>query len=237
VVDKAVASADSQVGRNFAKLPDMIQLNADESRVLGVLIEKAMTTPEQYPLSLNAVVNGANQKSNRDPVVSMSEDQAYQALEGLRAKGLVVRVDIPGNRVPKFKHGAGDVLHARPGEVAILAELLLRGPQTLGELRGRAGRMSPMESLESTRELLRALMERQEPLVKEVPAAPGTRADKFTQLLCPDPRAIQSELPGEPKAASAGLAERVQRIEAELAELKSQVRQLSEAAGQPISSD
>ena len=97
-----------------AKILAMIQLTASEARVLGVLIEKAMTTPEQYPLSQNGVVNGANQKSNRDPVLSMDDHQAFDALEGLRGKGLLVRVTQAGSRVDKFRHNAGDVLHARP---------------------------------------------------------------------------------------------------------------------------
>src|SRR5256885_1232291 len=118
----------------------MVELTPDEARVLGVLIEKAQTTPEQYPLSLNAIVNGANQKNNRDPVTAMTDDQAFDAVEGLRGKGLVVRIDQPGGRVHKYRHNAIDALHVRTGEAAILAELLLRGPQTLGELRGRAAR-------------------------------------------------------------------------------------------------
>jgi uncharacterized protein YceH (UPF0502 family) len=219
----------------MGKLGGMIELNPDESRVLGVLIEKALTTPDQYPLSLNAVTNGANQKNNRDPVIAMSEDQAHDALEGLRGKGLVVRVDTPGNRVPKFKHSAGETLHARIGELAILAELLLRGPQTLGELRGRAARMHPMESLESARELLRALMERDEPLARELPPAPGTRAEKYTQLLCPDahPNAAIVASAGE-AAPSGSLANRVATLETELESLKSQVHKLCEALGQPV---
>src|ERR1700733_9998805 len=120
----------------------MVQLTPDEARVLGVLIEKATTTPEQYPLSQN----GANQKNNRDPVISMDDNRAFDALEGLRAKGLLVRVNQAGSRVDKFRHSASDVLHARPAELAILAELMLRGPQTLGELRTRASRMQAFES-------------------------------------------------------------------------------------------
>src|SRR6266550_4669861 len=107
---------------------DMIQLTPDESRVLGVLIEKATTTPEQYPLSINALTNGSNQKNNRDPVLGLSEDQVFDAVERLREKQLVVRVDTVGSRVHKYKHQAGDVLRCRAGELAVLAELLLRGP-------------------------------------------------------------------------------------------------------------
>src|SRR3954453_18830865 len=147
----------------------MLELNPDESRVLGVLIEKNKTTPEQYPLSLNAIVNGANQKNNRDPVTAMTDNQAFEALESLRAKGLVVRMEGPGMRVNKYKHNAPEVLRVPTGQLAILAELLLRGPQTLGELRGRASRMHPLETIDVVKELLRALQERSEPLIKELP--------------------------------------------------------------------
>src|SRR5882724_4697430 len=102
----------------------MLHLTPDEARVLGVLIEKALTTPDQYPLSLNAVVNGANQKNNRDPVMQMDEARAFEALEGLRGKGLIIRSDTVGSRVNKYKHSAGEALHARTAEIAILAELL-----------------------------------------------------------------------------------------------------------------
>src|SRR5688572_29257254 len=106
----------------------MIELTPDEARVLGVLIEKSATTPEQYPLSLNALTAGCNQKNNRDPVLTLSDDQVFDALESLRAKGLVIRIEAgAGSRVQRFRHNAGDALHARAGELAILAELLLRG--------------------------------------------------------------------------------------------------------------
>src|SRR5688572_18254951 len=130
-------------------LPGMRELTPDESRVLGVLVEKAFTTPEQYPLSLNAVVSGANQRNNRDPVLAMTDDEAFEALEGLRGKGLVVRIEAgAGSRVHRFRHNATEALRVRAGELAVLGELLLRGPQTQGELRGRASRMTPMESLD-----------------------------------------------------------------------------------------
>jgi len=108
----------------------MLQLNPDEARLLGVLIEKATTTPDQYPLSINALTNGANQKNNREPVLSLSEDQVFDAVQQLREKQLVVQMDQAGSRVHKYKHTAGEILHCRGGELAILAELLLRGPQT-----------------------------------------------------------------------------------------------------------
>src|SRR6185369_4188426 len=203
----------------------MIELTNSEARVLGVLIEKGFTTPNQYPLSLNAIATGASQLSNRDPVMQMDEDQAFDAVEGLRTKQLAVRVDQVGSRVHKYKHIGVETLHCRQAEVAILAELLLRGPQTLGELRSRASRMQPFESLERVTEMLRALMERSDPLVKQLPPAPGSRAERYEQLLCPDVRPVES-IPVIPegsagKVASSSLESRVAQLESEVNALKS----------------
>ena len=216
----------------------MIQLTPDESRVLGVLIEKALTTPEQYPLSLNAVVNGSNQKNNRDPVLSMQEGDAFEALEGLRAKGLVIRSDMAGSRVNKYRQQAAEALHVRTAELVILAELLLRGPQTLGELRGRASRMHPLESLDVVKNMLRAMTEREEPLVRELPPAPGSRAERYVQLLCPDLHPLDvvgDEAAPEratPAPAGPSLAQRVERLEAEVESLRSALRRLAESVGE-----
>ena len=214
----------------------MIELTPDESRVLGVLIEKATTTPEQYPLSLNAMVNGANQKSNRDPVLVMTEDQVYVAAEGLRGKGLAVRVDTAGSRVHKYRHQAAEMLKARGGELAILAELLLRGPQTLGELRGRASRMSPIESIEAVKGLLNALNERPEPLAKEIPPSPGSRAERYVQLLCADLHVIDNSVvtptPSIEASADPTLVDRVTKLEVEVQTLREGLLRLSKALGE-----
>jgi len=212
----------------------MIQLTADEARVLGVLVEKALTTPEQYPLSLNALVNGANQKNNRDPATDLDENGVFAAVELLRGKGLVVRVDQVGARVSKYRHVAGEVLHVRAAELAILAELLLRGPQTLGELRGRASRMHPLESTEQVKGMLDALMSRQEPLVRQIPPMPGTRAERYVQLLCPDLHPLNS--PAAVSAAPApenDLVERISRLEEQVAALRSAVTNLARSLGEP----
>jgi uncharacterized protein YceH (UPF0502 family) len=164
----------------------MEPLTPDECRVLGVLIEKQMTTPDQYPLTLNAIVAGSNQKNNRSPVLEMSDDAAEAAADGLRAKGLVVRVEQSGARVVKFRHAAAEKLDCRPAELALLAELLLRGPQTVGELRGRASRMQAFESLPAAEGFLRSLMERPVPLVRRLPPVPGSRAERYADLLSPD---------------------------------------------------
>jgi len=236
----------------------MVELTPDESRVLGVLIEKALTTPEQYPLSLNAVVNGANQKNNRDPVLTMEEGDAFEALEGLRAKGLVIRSDMAGSRVNKYRQQAAEVLHVRTAELVILAELLLRGPQTLGELRGRASRMHPLESLDVVKSMLRAMQERDEPLVRELPPAPGSRAERYAQLLCPTlhpldapPSSAPSERVAAERAASerpsalaasvassivrssdTSLVDRVAALESEVRTLRDALRRLAQSVGE-----
>jgi hypothetical protein len=216
----------------------MIQLTPDESRVLGVLIEKAFTTPDQYPLTLNAVVNGSNQKNNRDPVTMLDETRAFDALEGLRGKGLVVRADMAGSRVNKFKHQTGDSFHVRPAEVALLAELLLRGPQTLGELRGRASRMQPFESIEAVKNMLGALMSREDPMVKELPPTPGSRAERYTQLLCPELHPMEpanASLSTSPTAAThpPDISSRVHALEIEMAQLRSALQHLAGSIGEP----
>ena len=134
-------------------------LNLPERRVLGVLVEKAKTTPDAYPMSLNALVTGCNQKSNRDPVMNLSEDDVEEALRSAQQKGFAIRVTGSG-RVERWKHNLYDALHVGKVELAVIAELLLRGPQTEGELRGRAARMEPIEDLDALRAVLKPLAER-----------------------------------------------------------------------------
>lgn len=217
----------------------MIELSADEARVLGVLIEKAFTTPEQYPLTLNAVVNGSNQKNNRDLVTSMSDDAAFEALEGLKAKGLAVQVDQMGARVPKYKHRASEALHVGAAFLAVLAELMLRGPQTLGEIRGRATRMVPIESLEKAAELLRTLAEREEPYVRQLPPSPGSRAERYMQLLSPDLHPIDVPMTettpasmATPLAATIPMTDRITALEAEVRTLRAALSKLAAAVGE-----
>lgn len=222
----------------------MDPLTADECRVLGVLIEKQMTTPDQYPLTLNAVAAGASQKSNRAPVIELDDDRADAAAEGLRAKGLAARVEQAGARVAKYRHLAAEKLDCRPAELALLAELLLRGPQTLGELRGRASRMQAFESLPAAEGFVRSLMDRPEPLVQKLPPSPGSRAERYEQLLGEElegggDAADHDDAP-EPVAATSGavvpqevetLTARVTALEAETAALRAAVRRLAADAG------
>lgn len=160
-----------------------LELDFAERRVLGVLVEKGYTTPEQYPLSLNGIVVGSNQKSCRDPVCSLDENSVLNALESLRMKGLVILVRVEGSRVDRWKHKLGEALSLQPKEISILAELLLRGAQTDGELRARASRMLPMESVEEVEGLLEKLVSRAEPLVRRASPREKKRGAKFDHAL------------------------------------------------------
>ena len=162
-----------------------LELDFTERRVLGVLIEKGYTTPEQYPLSLNAIVSGSNQKNCRDPISSFDENSVLDALESLRRKGLAILVRMEGSRVDRWKHKAGDALSLEPKEISILAELLLRGAQTDGELRQRAGRMVPADGLEEVVGLLDKLMSRPDPLVRRATSPDRKRGAKFDHTLYP----------------------------------------------------
>ena len=142
-----------------AAAPSWPVLSVPERRVLGVLAEKGKTTPDAYPMSLNSLVTGCNQKSNRDPVLNLSEDDIDEALRSAQQKGLAIRVTGSG-RVERWKHNLYDALHVGKVELAVIAELLLRGPQTEGELRGRAARMEPIEDLDALRTVLKPLAER-----------------------------------------------------------------------------
>lgn len=210
----------------------MIQLTADECRVLGVLVEKELTTPDQYPLTLNGVMNGANQKNNRFPVMEMDEDRARDAVEGLQAKGLLVRVDQVGSRVSKYRQEMPQKLGISRYEVVILAELMLRGPQTLGELRGRASRMHHLDSLEVVKEMLTKMMAREEPLVRELPPSPGSRAERYAQLLSPEAHDLEAAAVEETGGGRATLAERVEKLEGEVAAMREVIRRMAVALGE-----
>lgn len=213
----------------------MISLTPDELRVLGVLIEKELTTPEQYPLTANAVLNGCNQKNNRDPVVSFDDDRVHDALEGLRSKGLVIQTFLANSRVPKYKHEAGQKLPVNRYELVILAELMLRGPQTIGELRGRASRMHPLNSLEVVKEMLDQLKARPEPLVRELPPAPGSRAERYMQLLCPEahPTDAPAAATSSSQPSNRSMLQRIDELERQVMILRDAVRKLATALGEP----
>lgn len=219
----------------------MIQLTPDECRVLGVLIEKAQTTPNQYPLTLNAVSDGSRQKNNRNPVMEFDQDRALDAVNGLRSKGLIVQTESAGSRTPKYRHEVTAKLGVSMRELVILAEMLLRGPQTSGELRGRASRMHSLETLEVVSSTLEQMMAREEPLVGRLPPVPGSRAERYAQLLCPDAHplhetasGVEGVAPALTPAAAPSLAERVARLETQVGALQQQLRRLADALGEPL---
>lgn len=158
-------------------------LDPFEARILGVLVEKQLTTPDLYPLTLHAVTLGANQKSNRDPFMDLLEGDAYAALQKLIRRGLAGSVHPVGARVEKFRHNADALLKVDTPQLAVLAELLMRGPQQPGELRTRVSRMSPIESLAALSDTLKPLIE--QGLVVRIEPGPGTRSERFGQTLSP----------------------------------------------------
>ncbi len=165
-------------------------LDPFEARVLGVLIEKQLTTPDLYPLTLHAVTIGANQKSNRDPFMELLEGDAYAALQKLIRRGLAGSVHPVGARVEKFRHNAEALLKVGTPQVAVVAELLMRGPQQPGELRTRASRMTPIDSLPALTEVLKPLIE-QGHVIRVEPNA-GSRAERFAQTISPASHAIDA---------------------------------------------
>jgi uncharacterized protein len=158
-------------------------LTETEARVLGALIEKDITTPEYYPLSLNALVNACNQKSNREPVMQLDENTVRDALDGLQQNRLAGPAGGADSRVAKYEHRTQEVFNFTRAETAVLSVLLLRGPQTPGELRGRTERMHHFETLDDVQSALQKLVQRQPPLAKVLPRQPGTKESRYVHLL------------------------------------------------------
>ena len=196
-----------------------------ETRVLGALVEKQVTTPEYYPLTLNALTLACNQKNNRHPVTAYTENQVSQALDTLREKNLAYVFYGSTSRVPKYKHVMPEVMHLNPAETALMCVLLLRGAQTLGELRGNASRLHEFSSLEEVDDTLNALISRDsEPLVVRLPRQPGQKEGRFAHLLSGeiDVDALPVETPAPRRG---GLEQRVDALAAEVEKLKEQFEQ------------
>ncbi len=222
-----------------------IELEPLEARVIGCMIEKQITTPDQYPLSLNALVNACNQKSNRDPVMSVDEPTVQRTIDALSRKHLVLERSGFGSRVSKYQHLFCNTeygsLKLSAQELAIVCELLLRGPQTPGELRSRAGRMATFTDVSEVEAALQALLERESgPLVARLPREPGRRESRYMHLFGgePPPRVPEEEgaaarealSPPREALAPAGeggsLAERVARLEDEVRQLRAELDEL-----------
>ncbi|MGO9863781.1 MAG: YceH family protein [Terriglobales bacterium] len=201
-----------------------IKLTETEARVLGSLVEKDITTPEYYPLSLNALVNACNQKTNRDPVMQLDEDAVRDALDGLQQQRLAGSARGADSRVTKYEQRLQEVFNFTRAETAVLCVLLLRGPQTPGELRGRAERMHRFETLEDVQSALQKLMQREPALAKVLPRQPGMKESRYAHLLAGD--VVEMEALAQTGAAAErnpSDAERIARLEEEVAELRREV--------------
>ena len=204
-----------------------IVLNEVECRVLGSLVEKEITTPEYYPLSLNALVNACNQKSNRDPETNLDEAAVRQALHSLDGQSLVRSVSAADSRVTKYEHRLQEAFNFYRHEIAILCVLLLRGPQTPGELRTRAERMHHFEDLNAVQSSLQHLMKREPPLVKILPRQPGTKEARYAHLLSGDVEVRETKHAAEPQVSTASLdGDQIARLEEEVASLRKDIAEL-----------
>ena len=206
-----------------------ILLNSVEGRVLGALIEKESTTPDYYPLSLNALVNACNQKNNRDPVMTLDENAVRDALAGLQEQRLAGPTSSADSRVTKYEHRLQEVFNFTRGEIAILCVLLLRGPQTPGELRGRTERMHRFEDLDQVRFSLQKLMQREPPLATILARQPGTKEARYSHLLAGEPEkatpAAGIEPPTGEEAAARG---DLRKLESDVAELQKDIADLKQ---------
>jgi uncharacterized protein len=202
-------------------------LNRMEVRVLGCLIEKELATPEYYPLSLNALTNACNQKSNRNPIMTMTEAEVSAVLESLRTRQLAL-VSAEGGRVAKYRHALMERLRLDPAELALLAELLLRGPQTAGELRSRGERMHPFADLAAVEEALQELAERTPPLVALLPRMAGHKEQRYTHMFGGRAETVDVVLEQQEDAGNSIVAEndRIANLEREVSSLRAEVSEL-----------
>lgn len=204
-------------------------LNDIEARVLGSLVEKQVTTPEYYPLTLNALTLACNQKNNRNPVTAYSEDQVAQAVESLREKNLVYVFYGSTSRVPKYKHVMPEVMHLNPAELAVLCVMMLRGPQTPGELRGHGGRLYEFSTLEDVEQTLNQLISREpDPLVVRLSRQAGQKEVRFMHLLSGEVavEALPNSEPAQASAPRRGSNEQVSRLEQRVEDLETIVADL-----------
>jgi hypothetical protein len=219
-----------------------LKLNEVEVRVLGSLIEKDITTPDYYPLSLNALVNACNQKNNREPVMALDENSVREALSSLQEKRLAGPAGGADSRVTKYEHRLQEVFNFDRREIALLCVLLLRGAQTPGELRGRAERMYRFETLDDVQSGLQRLMDRQPPLVRVLSRQPGTKESRYTHLFSGEYLPPTATAPIHPSSDTRQSdtdrddGQRLAGLEAAVASLKSEVEELkrlfSDFAGQ-----
>jgi uncharacterized protein YceH (UPF0502 family) len=204
--------------------------NDIEVRVLGALVEKQVTTPEYYPLTLNSLTLACNQKNNRNPVTNYSENEVAQALETLREKNLTYVYHGSTSRVPKYKHVMPEVMHLSPPETALMCVLMLRGPQTVGEMRGNATRLHEFSGLEEVEETLNSLISREpESLVVRLPRQPGQKEARVAHLLSgPPSEDIMLEATAPRATARQNDRERIESLEQNLTALTEEVQTLKQ---------
>lgn len=213
-------------------------LSEEEVRVLGALIEKQMTTPEYYPMSINALTNACNQKSNRHPVVNYEESTVLETVDSLRRKGLVIVVTGGGSRVRKYEHKTKEILFLNQKEQAALCVLMLRGPQTVGEIRTRSDRMATFQDLAEVEETMRDLAAAErtpQPLAMMLPRFPGQKENRYIHLLSgePDVEKLSAEEAFAPPAGSrSGNETRIVELEAKVENLTRELEALKEQFGQ-----
>jgi uncharacterized protein YceH (UPF0502 family) len=196
-------------------------LNAEEIRVLGSLMEKSKTTPDYYPMTINSLTTACNQKTSRKPVVQYDDDTVAQALNTLKKRGLISTATGGSIRSIKYKHNFAIVFPVLPSEVAIICLLMLRGPQTPGELNTNSGRLHEFESLEEVQEVLERLSSEEMPFLVQLPRRPGQKEVRYAHLLAGEPEITDDEDEEEtPVRGSSGLEARVVKLETELAELR-----------------
>jgi uncharacterized protein YceH (UPF0502 family) len=203
-----------------------LQLTQTEVRALGALIEKDITTPDHYPLSLNALVNACNQKNNRDPIMTLDEDSVRHVLGSLQEKRLAGPAGGADSRVTKYEHRLQEVFNFDRREIAIICVLLLRGPQTPGELRGRSERMYRFETLDDVQSTIQRLSDRTPPLMRVLPRQPGTKESRYVHLFSEDTWPTETHTPhniSEPRATSDS---RISILEAEVSSLRNEVAEL-----------
>ena len=196
------------------------KLTETEARIVGALVEKQLTTPEYYPLTLNALVQACNQKTNREPVTNYDEKTVLSALDDLRDKNIVYVFYGSTSRVPKYKHILPDVYELEPSETAVMCVLMLRGPQTIGEIKERTGRLYNFRDLTDVNETLDSLMKREEPLITRLERAPGQSAERYAHLLSGE---VTSYTPVERVSRGAANDERVEKLEQELENLRNEM--------------
>jgi len=211
-----------------------LHLSETEARVLGALIEKDVTTPDYYPLSLNALVNACNQKNNRDPVMGLAEDAVRDALSSLQEKRMAGPAGGADSRVTKYEHRLQEVFNFDRREIAVVCVLLLRGPQTPGELRGRTERMYRFETLDDVQSALQKLTDRQPSLVVVLPRQPGTKESRYMHLFSGDVSAefVAAASAASPRSSADPIEFRIASLESEIASLRSEVADLRREFGE-----